>query len=195
MNATPPPDLPRIYEEFRPRVRAWVVKLLGRDEADDVVQEVFIKVRRALPDLTDTAKLTAWIHAITLNTVRDAVRRRASRAQLAIVAPGPEAGRGDDPLGGIPDCSCRSPEERALRSEMIECYLAYVDQLPPSYRGVYVLSEIEQLSNDEIARRLSLSVGAVKIRLHRARARLFEVLRRDCQCYANEHGDLMGTRR
>jgi RNA polymerase sigma-70 factor, ECF subfamily len=195
VNANPPLEFPRIYEEYRPKVRAYVVKLIGRDEADDVVQEVFIKVRRALPDLTDAAKLAAWLHAITLNTVRDAVRRRASRAQPPIAAPEPDEGRRDDPLCGVPDCSSRGPEEYAIRNEMIDCYLSYVDQLPSSYRGVYVLAELEQLSNDEIARRLSLSVGTVKIRLHRARSRLFEVLRRDCQCYVNERGDLMGTRR
>jgi DNA-directed RNA polymerase specialized sigma24 family protein len=75
---------------------------------------------------------------------------------------------------------------------MIACYLDYLEQLPRNYYETYVLTEFEHLSNEEIARRLSLSIGAVKIRLHRARAMLYEELRRNCQCYYNERGELMG---
>ena len=57
---------------------------------------------------------------------------------------------------------------------------------------MYVLGEFEDLSNEEIARRLSLSLGTVKIRLHRARTRLNDELRRNCRCYYNERGGLMG---
>jgi len=53
------------------------------------------------------------------------------------------------------------------------------------------LSEFEGLPNAEIARRLSLSIGTVKIRLHRARARLHDELRRNCRCYYNDRGELM----
>ena len=75
---------------------------------------------------------------------------------------------------------------------MVACYLDYVRQPPPSYYAVYSLSEFEHLSNEEIARRLSLSLGTVKIRLHRGRAKLYEELRRNCQCYQNGRGGLMG---
>jgi RNA polymerase sigma-70 factor (ECF subfamily) len=75
---------------------------------------------------------------------------------------------------------------------MVACYLDYVKALPRNYYAVYVLSEFEDLSNEDIARRLSLSLGTVKIRLHRARARLYEELRRNCQCYYNGRGELMG---
>jgi RNA polymerase sigma-70 factor, ECF subfamily len=74
---------------------------------------------------------------------------------------------------------------------MVACYLDYVKQLPPDYYEVYVLREFESLSNEDIARRLALNVGTVKIRLHRARTELNEVLRRNCRCYHNERGELM----
>jgi RNA polymerase sigma-70 factor (ECF subfamily) len=75
---------------------------------------------------------------------------------------------------------------------MVACYLDYVKQLPRSYYVVYVLSEFEHLSNEEVAQRLSVSLGTVKIRLHRARVRLHEALRRNCQSYQNDRGELMG---
>jgi RNA polymerase sigma-70 factor (ECF subfamily) len=74
---------------------------------------------------------------------------------------------------------------------MVACYLDFVDRLPSDHREVYVLSEFEGLSNADMARHLSLSVGTVKIRLHRARAVLNEELRRSCRCYYNERGELM----
>jgi RNA polymerase sigma-70 factor (ECF subfamily) len=180
------PDLSRIYEAYHGKVLAYAAKLLGRDEADDVSQEVFVKIGRSLETLADPAKLTSWIYAITLNTVRDAARKRSSRPDE------PATGVEDAPESRLPDAGSRSPEETAIRHEMVACYLDYVRQLPPSYYEVYVLSELEQLGNEEIARRLTVSVATVKIRLHRAREKLNEELRRNCRCYYNERGELMG---
>lgn len=186
------PEFSTVYEVYHGRVLAYAARLIGRDDADDVAQEVFVKVRRALGSLEDPSKLSAWIHAITLNAVRDAARKRASRGESPPRACGPVAA---DPgaeslLARLPDSTSRSPEEAAMRSEMVACYLDHVRELRPGYREVYVLSEFEQLPNDEIARRLSLSLGTVKIRLHRARTTLFEQLRRNCQCFYDDRGEL-----
>lgn len=186
-----------IYETYHGRVRAWVAKLIGREEADDVTQEVFVKVARSLNELHDLSKLSSWIYAIAANTVRDTARKRSRGPRLvfedgASVAP---AGQGVVSLADTPDLRSRSPEEQTERHEMVACYLSYVEQLPPRYYEVYALSELEELSNEEIARRLSLSPGTVKIRLHRARAQLIEKLRCHCQPYYNERGELMGKPR
>jgi RNA polymerase sigma-70 factor (ECF subfamily) len=191
------PDLPRIYETYHGKVVAYAARLLGRDEADDVAQEVFVKIGRSLGTLADASKLTSWIYAITLNTVRDIARARGSRPDRLPAGLGParEDGEGESAVSHLPDLRARTPEETVARNEMVACYLDYVRQLPRSYYEVYVLSEFEDLSNEEIARRLSVSVATVKIRLHRARARLYENLRRNCQCYRNHRGELMGEPR
>jgi RNA polymerase sigma-70 factor (ECF subfamily) len=180
------PDFSRIHEAYQGKVRAYAARLIGAEEADDVAQEVFIRLRRSLGTLEEPSKLGSWIYAITLNVVRDAVRKRASRGDR-------QAPDSSDPLAPMPDVAARTPEETAIRTEMVDCYLDYVKQLPPAYHEVYVLSEFEELSNGEIARRLSISLGTVKIRLHRARNRLFAELRRNCTCYVNERGELMGA--
>ncbi len=185
MSQAPLPGFSRIYEAYHDKVLAYAAKLIGRDEADDVTQEVFVKIDRSLGTLADPAKLTSWIYAITINTVRDAARLRASRGS----APG--LGEGEAALSRVQDGS-RTAEEVAIRNEMVACYLDYVNQLPRQYHEVYVLSEFEHLSNEDIARRLSVSPGTVKIGLHRARGRLNEELRRNCRCYHNERGELMG---
>lgn len=187
------PDLSRIYEAYHGRVVAYAAKYLGRDDADDVAQEVFVKIGRSLGTLEDPSKLTSWIYAITLNTVRDAARRRSSCPDRPWESPDSAGGSEEEaPMSRIPDAVSRTPEEAAIRNEMVACYLDYVKQLPPHYYEVYVLHEFEHLANEDIARRLSLSLGTVKIRLHRARARLHEELRRNCRCYHNERGELMG---
>jgi RNA polymerase sigma-70 factor (ECF subfamily) len=194
MSETVLPDFSQIYEAYHVKVRAWAAKLIGENEADDVAQEVFVKISRFLETLDDSSKLSSWIYAITLNTVRDAARRRSVRP--IPITESRELARtdNDEPalLSRIADGRSRSPEERAMRDEMVACYLDYVNQLPHNYFEVYVLSELEGLANEEIARRLSLSVGAVKIRLHRARAQLNEKLRCNCRPYYNERGELMG---
>lgn len=186
-------DFARVYEAYYGRVRAYVAKLIGRDDAEDVAQEVFVKINRSLGTLEDPARLSSWVYAITLNAVRDAMRKRSSEVDRRPAGDGSRDGRdGDDLLARAPDPRLRTPEEMAIREEMVACYLDFVKQLPAHYLDVYTLSEFEELPNAEIARRLSLSLDTVKIRLHRARAQLHEVLRQNCQCYYNEHGELMG---
>jgi RNA polymerase sigma-70 factor (ECF subfamily) len=190
------PTLPEVYEAYHRRVVAYAARLLGMDEAEDTAQEVFVKVGHSLGTLSDPTKLAPWIYAITLNAVRDRARKRA--AALARAGWPTEKGESDeekDPLAGIRDSTSRSPEQAAIRAEMVACYLDYVRRLPRHYYVVYALSELEDLANQEIADRLSLSLGTVKIRLHRARALLYGELRRHCRCYRNERGELMGEPR
>lgn len=191
-------DLQAIYDDYHAKVVAYAAMLLGRDEADDIAQAVFIKVGRSLGTLSDRSKLGAWIHAITLNTVRDVARKRSSSPDhlAAPLVAGPDEHEGPGrPVCDVPDPCSRTPEELLERRQMVACYLEYVEQLPPSYSEVYVLSEFEGLSNEDISRRLSISLATAKIRLHRARTRLLDALRRDCQCYRNHRGELMGERK
>jgi RNA polymerase sigma-70 factor, ECF subfamily len=187
------PAVSQIYEAYHEKVLAYAAKLIGRDDADDVAQEVFIKIGRSLDSLSDPSKLASWVYAITLNTVRDLARKHAcsKERQTSGTGLGQEDREEDDPLARVPDSRSRTPEEAAMRREMLACYLDYVEALPANYFEVYRLREFDELSNEDIARRLSVTVGTVKIRLHRARTKLFEQLRRDCQCYFGERGDLM----
>lgn len=195
MDAEVFPDFSRIFEAYHHKVLAYATKLVGRDEADDIAQEVFVKVRRSLGTLADPSKLSSWIYTITLNTVRDAARKSSARVDRPFGAnDSAHAGdEEDDAIARVADTTSHTPEEAVIRSEMVGCYLDYVNQLPPNYLEVYVLSEFEELANDQIARRLSISLGTVKIRLHRARTKLFEQLRQNCRCYMNERGELMAT--
>ncbi len=78
---------------------------------------------------------------------------------------------------------------------MIQCFINFVKKLPKHYYDVYGLSEFEKLSEKAIAKRLALPLETVKMRLHRARAKLYDQLRMNCRCYHNERGEFMGDRK
>ena len=82
-----------------------------------------------------------------------------------------------------------------MRNEMNECIREFVDRLPADYRTVIILSEIKDLKNKQIAEILDLSLDAVKIRLHRARARLKKEFEAGCDFYHDEDGELACDRK
>jgi RNA polymerase sigma-70 factor, ECF subfamily len=193
VSQTPPLDLTRVHDAYYAKVVACATKFLGRADADDVAQEVFVKIDRSLGGLSEPSKVGAWVYAITLNTVRDFARKRRSTPDgLGVSRPTAD---GIEDARELADGRAHMPDEAIERREMIACYLEHVNQLPTVAREVYVLSEFEGLSDEEISRRLSVSRGTVKIRLHRARTRLVDALRRNCQCYRSRRGELMGEPR
>ncbi len=179
------PHFDDIYETYHGRVVRYLANIVGPDDADDIAQETFIKVHKNLARLEEPEKLAAWIFKIALNTARDWMRKRGKAPVPTVVdeAAGETSGK-PTPTAG------RSPEERMIRKEMVQCYLNFVEALPRSSYEVYVLSEFDGLSNHQIARRLDLPVETVKMRLHRARERLYKELRAHCSPYFDEHGDL-----
>ncbi len=186
-------DYSEIYTKYYGKVSKYLAGIIGQPDAEDLAQEVFLKVGNSLENLRDQSKLSSWIFEIALNTARDSLRRRSSmksgrdcRVPLTV-----EGSEKDQPIE-VQDLSARTPEEIQEHSSMVECYLRFVKELPKLYYDVYVLSELEGLSDKELSKRLSLPLETVKMRLHRARSQLYETLRTHCSCYYNERGELMG---
>jgi RNA polymerase sigma-70 factor, ECF subfamily len=86
-------------------------------------------------------------------------------------------------------------EQTIIREEMSECVREFIDKLPPDYKTVILLSELEGFKNIEIADVLQISLNTVKIRLHRARAKLKEILNDGCDFYHNEQNALACDRK
>ena len=182
-----------IHAEFRPKVMRYLKGLVGPDEAEDICQNVFLKVHAGLKDFRGEASLSTWIYRITTNAALDRLRNR-SFGQTVHVASNAEAP--DDALheSAVTDLAGNTHEPSAessfIRSEMNECIKTYVDALPESYRAVLALSDLEGFKNGEIAEILGLSVDAVKIRLHRARRELKKRFEAGCDFYRTEDNEL-----
>lgn len=168
-----PLDFQNVYGEFRPRIQRYLNRLLGPNDAEDVAQEVFTKVSQALPQFRGDSSLSTWIYRIATNTAYDRLRSPSFR----------RTGEVPEDSGAPVQDSSTGVEQKLVRTEMNDCIGEYIAALPASYRSVVVLSEHEGLTNQEIADALGVSVDTVKIRLHRARARLRKELGSGCDFY------------
>ena len=154
-----------------------VARSVVRDqaEAEDVVQEAYLRAFSHLSSFRGASSLSTWLTRITLNEALGRVRRRsltmaASHADLDVV-------RDEDavallPFGRTPPTPEAMLEERQLRELLDKA----VHDLPEPFRCVFVLRNVDDLSIDDIARRLSLKPQTVKTRLHRARRLLKDAL-------------------
>jgi RNA polymerase sigma-70 factor (ECF subfamily) len=133
--------------------------LRDREAAEDVTQEVFIKVWRALPAFDGRAALSTWIYTIARNASLSALRARRPQSSLS----DPEVMEAVETMHAAP-----SADQHADRAAL----LRLVDQLPTKQRQVVMLFYMEEASHEEVASMLAMPVGTVKTLLHRARARL-----------------------
>lgn len=158
-------DLDALYRAHVDRVARWVARLVGPSPAvDDLVQDVFLRVQRLLPSFRGDAKVTTWLYRITENVVRNHRRKERLRRLLGVPAPDPAASATAPPLEAL---------ERREASQLVYRIL---DTLRERERNLIILFELEQLSGDEIAELTGMTIGAVWVGLHRARAKFLKQL-------------------
>lgn len=185
-----PEEFPSIHAEYRPRIHRYLARLVGQNEAEDLTQEVFVRVSRGLPEFKGAAKLSTWIYRIATNVAMDRLRSRS----CADAGPGKTGAAREAPvvdLDALPDAKRSSIDRQLMREQMSSCVHDYIRTLPENYRAVVLLSEIEGLTNQEIAETLGLTLDTVKIRLHRGRARLKEKLETGCRFDRDEEDILV----
>jgi RNA polymerase sigma-70 factor, ECF subfamily len=150
-----------LYEACHEQVWRLAVRMLGAQEAPDVVQEVFLRVFRSLHQFSGASRFRTWLHRITINECLQL--RRRSKNTL--------------PLGGREPVDLSSDRTIVARMEC-ELLRAALAELDPELRALLLLRETEGLTYDELARALAMPVGTIGSRLNRARTRLKEVLLR-----------------
>ncbi len=176
-------DFSQIYADFHPKIVRYLGQLVGETEAEDLAQEVFIRVHRALPGFRGDSQLSTWIYRIATNTAIDRLRSPSSRRMVEMDAGQEAEEAGDEQADRDAWTGEEAPpaEELLFRKQRLDCYCDYIDNLPSNYRGVVALSELGEYAASEIAEMLGLSLDTVKIRLHRGRARLLSELRKACK--------------
>jgi len=190
--AAPPDDL-RAFEllvrQYQERVFATAYRLMGnRQDAEDMAQEVFLKVYRSIRDLSDPATLTSWIYRITTNTCLDALTRRQRRPRTISLTPQPQGWDGEEAEEPrYADSQTPTPEEAVLLSELQHCLEQALVELDATARAILVLRDVEGRAYQEIAENLALGLSAVKMRIHRARLAFQEMLERVCPGTAQPH--------
>ena len=186
-------EFEEIYEEFHPKILNYLARLMGPNEAEDTAQVVFAKVSRGLDSFKGQSKLSTWIYRIATNTAIDKLRSPAHRHASGQI-PLEDSTPFENNTSRITQ-SQPPTDQKIIRKEMSDCVREYVDRLPPDHRTVLVLSELEGFKNREIADILQITLENVKVRLHRARARLKEELDDGCDFYHTEEGTLACDRK
>jgi RNA polymerase sigma-70 factor (ECF subfamily) len=181
------PEFREVHDEFRPRIRQYLSRLAGPQDADDITQEVFEKVSRSLKDFRGESKLSTWLYRIATNTAMDRLRSEHSRRSSGAVSVENSELHDRNVWTGEDKSSI---ELRLIRTEMNSCIRDFIMRLSPDHRAVLVLGELEGLKNKEIAEILKVSVETVKIRRHRARASLKKELEDGCTFYRDERNVL-----
>jgi len=167
-------ELQLFHELIRPVEHAVYVLLFtllrNETDAEDVAQETFIKVFRNLQSFRGDAKFSTWTLSIARNEGLAWLRKRASRPEEPL-EPVLEDSTGDYTPALLTDWR-EVPPEALERKELRECLSRAILGLPPIYREVVQLRDIDELDVQETAELLGITQGSVKVRLHRARTML-----------------------
>jgi RNA polymerase sigma-70 factor (ECF subfamily) len=160
-----------LVERYSRRVLTYCRRMVRyEDFAEDLAQEVFVKLFLALPRIDTRQALAPYLFRIAHNHCLDWLRTKKPQTQ-------PLTRDSDDekPPLQLPDTRA-TPEEQALHGEVLEAVEKALEVVPPRYRSVLVMRHVEEMSYEEIAAALGLPLGTVKARIHRGREKLQQVL-------------------
>jgi RNA polymerase sigma-70 factor (ECF subfamily) len=156
----------KLVEAYQGPVYNLAYRMLANaTEAEDATQETFVRVYTKLHTYQPDRKLSSWVFSIASHYCIDRLRRRSHTSFLSL---------DEDPLVMVLPSGEQGPEDSALRTETRDEIQELVAQLPPAYRVPLILRYWQDMSYQEIADVLGLSVQAVKSRLHRARLQMAE---------------------
>ena len=195
MRDDPEVKFQQVYDEYHAKIFRYLARIVGQSEAEDLTQEVFVKVGQALETFRGESQLSTWIYRIATNAALDRLRqpsvRHGGEKLLPVESIAEIKADQDIRTGELKP----STEQGLIRTEMNGCIREIIQALPEQYRSVIVLSELEDLKDNEIAEILGLTLQTAKVRLHRARARLRKELSAACVFYRDERNELACDRK
>ena len=169
------PTVESIWQEFASRLGQFIrSRVADHSAAEDILQDVFVKVQKKLGQLDDPAKLESWIYLITRNAIIDYYRTKKRTTEIPDSLPAESNGADDDEIEGL----------KAAFRRMIY-------GLPEPYRDAIVLTEFEGLTQKQLADRLNISPSGAKSRVQRGRALLKKNLLDCCQFEFDRRGSII----
>jgi RNA polymerase sigma-70 factor, ECF subfamily len=169
-----------VWLDVSGRLRRFIAaRIRNRDDAEDVLQDVFVKIHDRLPHLEDPGRLHAWVYQITRNTIMDYYRRRGRTPELTTE---------------FPEDLAAEQEEADLTDEVAAWLLPMIETLPAKYRDALRLSEVQGLTQRETADLLGISLSGAKSRVQRGRERLRAALVSCCHVELDRAGRVVEWR-
>lgn len=167
-------EFARLVDVFSNKIYRVALKIVNDpQDAEDVLQETFIKAYRSLPTFEGRSSLSTWLYRIAVNEALMLMRKR----KVELISLDNEIDNGDDEVEPVEIADwCCLPESDLLSAESRSFLDRAMKQLSPALRAVFILRDLEGLSVKETADALGLSEASVKTRLLRARLKLREEL-------------------
>jgi RNA polymerase sigma-70 factor (ECF subfamily) len=157
----------QIYRRHFRRVYALCLRMLGDPtRAEDMTQEVFVQLFNKIGSFRGESAFTTWLHRMTVNLVLMYFRKASTRSELL-------TDEGETPIQIVR--GTENPEAMPVVDRI--ALERAIQQLPPGYKSVFILHDVEGYEHDEIARMMSISAGTSKSQLHKARLKLRQLLR------------------
>jgi RNA polymerase sigma-70 factor (ECF subfamily) len=183
----------RIHDNFRFKIQRFLNRIVDEADAEDLTQEVFVKVYKAMPGFRGESSLSTWIYRIAANTAFDHIRNASSR----------RTSQHDDVFkmeefvseNAMTSENVFFPDTQLIRKDMSNCIRGIVDSLPELYRTTLIQSDLEGLTNAEIAEARGISLYTVKIRIHRGRTKLRKAINNRCVLYCDSRNELACDRK
>ncbi len=181
------PGNTRSYEELvqrhMTRVHSIVYRIVNhKEEAEDITQEVFVKVYHSLNKFEQQAAFSSWLYRIATNSALDALdkTRRHSKNIASKTPKFSEVSVEATEALHLQASSMAGPEERAIQNELRDCINRVLKKLDREHAYLLIMRDFDDLSYDEIARALAAGLSAVKMRIHRARLAFRELFSQSC---------------
>lgn len=174
------PEMRGAWRDLERRLRPFVERRVSGADADDVLQDVFLRMQRGLPGLRDEERFGPWVYQVARSAILDHRRRCARRPFAAAEAPEVAVPAVDE------------AEDGAVERELATYIAPFVAMLPSPYREALTLTELEGLTQKDAAAMLGVSLSGMKSRVQRGRARLREMLDACCEITVDPRGRVIG---
>lgn len=174
-----------LVDLYTPQVYNLALRITGsREEAEDCVQDAFVRAFCALRSFRGEAAFSTWLYRVAMNVATDAARKRARSPRPVSEVAG---GHSDEPppdlehIAGRTHTGVHTPDAALFAKQRRQLVLKAIHHLPPHQRAVVILYDLQGLSYEEIAGIMKTRVGTVKSRLNRARLALRDLLSADLE--------------
>lgn len=166
-----------LVEKYKNLVYKLALRMTGNyHDSEDIAQESFLRAYRSLHQYNPKYSFSSWLYKITLNIIRDRMRKKDYTIPFSASHPEQNLEEMANPMFPGDDALTINPEERQIQQENINNLQSAINILPLSHREIIILRHIQNLSYYEISRVLNIPVNSVKVRLHRARIQLKDLL-------------------
>lgn len=169
-------DIGALWKELSSNLKTFILKKVGNEhDAEDILQDIFLKIFTNLDQLKDNNRIYAWIYQITRNTINDYYRMRRIRAEIS----------------DLPEEGVTSNDEDEIINELVLCLKNMIESLPDKYKQAIILTEFGGLTQKELAQKLGMSISGAKSRVQRGRNMLKEKFFECCKFQFDGYGNII----